>query len=365
MPARTERRAAAPVAQRPMVRDVSGRSARVELSFEARTAYDFVLSLYVCAGDESDLLPEDAAWLERARRALPDLRRDELEICFGDKSQSIFRSLPLIVADDLALRDAAALVSAVDRLDERELAHLFVEDMLRYDGAADLAERVLDGDKQALDEAKRLLDERHWASLSELLADRATRIGRMREVLHAWLPLYQEIEPRVADMLERDVARRGPASDGDVASLIEHTTGGIRWFPEAGVRRVIMAPVYFGRPYNYIYQGADWRLFLYPLAEEALGPTDQALPSPAVVRLYRALGDATRMRILRLLADRDWYLTELAQQLELSKPTMKHHLALLRAAGLVTVTDQGSMTYYSLRRERVREAGIELERYLG
>ena len=71
------------------------------------------------------------------------------------------------------------------------------------------------------------------------------------------------------------------------------------------------------------------------------------------------------MRILRLLGERDRYLTELAQQLELSKPTMKHHLALLRAAGLVTVTEEGSLTYYSLRRERVREAGVELQHYIG
>ena len=79
-----------------------------------------------------------------------------------------------------------------------------------------------------------------------------------------------------------------------------------------------------------------------------------------MLRLYRALGDPSRLRILRLLTDRDLYLTEIAQQMELSKPTVKHHLAALRAAGLVTVTDEGNMTYYSLRRARVAEAGPEL-----
>jgi ArsR family transcriptional regulator len=83
-----------------------------------------------------------------------------------------------------------------------------------------------------------------------------------------------------------------------------------------------------------------------------------------MVRLYRALGDPTRMRILRLLSDRDWYLTELATQLELSKPTTKHHLALLRAAGLVTVTEEGNLTYYSIRRDRIDQAGAQLSQYL-
>ena len=65
-------------------------------------------------------------------------------------------------------------------------------------------------------------------------------------------------------------------------------------------------------------------------------------PPPAVVRLHRALGDETRLRILKLLAGRDLYLTEIAQQLDLSKPTIKHHLALLRAAGLVTIIEAGT-----------------------
>ncbi len=95
-----------------------------------------------------------------------------------------------------------------------------------------------------------------------------------------------------------------------------------------------------------------------------MGASDPTAPPPGVVRLHRALGDATRLRVLRLLADRDWYLTELAQQLELSKPTMKHHLAQLRAAGLVTVVDEGTLTYYSLRRERLEQAGVELKAYL-
>jgi hypothetical protein len=51
-----------------------------------------------------------------------------------------------------------------------------------------------------------------------------------------------------------------------VPDLIERTTGGLRWFPRAGVRRVILAAQYFGRPFNYIFQGPDWRMFAYPIS---------------------------------------------------------------------------------------------------
>jgi ArsR family transcriptional regulator len=76
------------------------------------------------------------------------------------------------------------------------------------------------------------------------------------------------------------------------------------------------------------------------------------------------LGDPSRLRVLRLLADGDRYLTEIATALELSKPTVKHHMAQLRAAGLVTLTEEGSLTYYSLRRDRLGEVGDDLRRFI-
>ena len=83
-----------------------------------------------------------------------------------------------------------------------------------------------------------------------------------------------------------------------------------------------------------------------------------------MLRLHRALGDETRLRILRLLRDRDYYLTEIAERLELSKPTIKHHLAQLRAAGLVTLIEEGGLSYFSLRRERLADVSSELKHYL-
>jgi DNA-binding transcriptional ArsR family regulator len=184
-------------------------------------------------------------------------------------------------------------------------------------------------------------------------------------VLQAWAVAFRPIEPRITAMLERDHALR--AADRGAyhgSDLIERTTGGIRWLPEVGIRRVILAPSYFVRPYNFLLAGDDWRFFGYPVADDALDADDRLAPPPAVVRLHRALGDETRLRILKLLAGRDLYLTEIAQHLELSKPTIKHHLALLRAAGLVTVVEGGTIMYYTLRRDRIEEASAELGRFL-
>ena len=128
---------------------------------------------------------------------------------------------------------------------------------------------------------------------------------------------------------------------------------------------MILAPSLFSRPYNYLLGGNGWRLFGYPILDAALDDADPTAAPLAVVRLHRALGDDTRLRILRLLSLRDWYLTEIAQNLELSKPTIKHHLALLRAAGLVTLTEEGGLSYYSLRRSTISSVAESIREYLG
>jgi ArsR family transcriptional regulator len=46
---------------------------------------------------------------------------------------------------------------------------------------------------------------------------------------------------------------------------------------------------------------------------------------------------------------------DLARDLGVTQPTVSHHLALLREAGLVDVRRQGRRTFYTLNQERVAE----------
>ena len=63
---------------------------------------------------------------------------------------------------------------------------------------------------------------------------------------------------------------------------------------------------------------------------------------------FKALNDQTRRDILDLLRDRDMTAGEIADQFSFSKPTISHHLDLLRQAGLVESVKQGQFIYYSL-----------------
>ena len=64
--------------------------------------------------------------------------------------------------------------------------------------------------------------------------------------------------------------------------------------------------------------------------------------------LFKALNDPTRREILELLRDRDLTAGEIADQFNISKPSISHHLDLLRQAGLVVSVKEGQFIYYSI-----------------
>lgn len=64
--------------------------------------------------------------------------------------------------------------------------------------------------------------------------------------------------------------------------------------------------------------------------------------------LFKALNDATRREILELLKDGDLTAGEIADRFPISKPSISHHLDLLKQAELVIAVKQGQFINYSL-----------------
>ncbi len=72
--------------------------------------------------------------------------------------------------------------------------------------------------------------------------------------------------------------------------------------------------------------------------------------------LLRVLGDPARLRILSiLLAVDEVCVCDFVEPLELSQPTVSHHLKLLRDAGFVSTERRGKWSYHSVRPERLEE----------
>lgn len=80
------------------------------------------------------------------------------------------------------------------------------------------------------------------------------------------------------------------------------------------------------------------------------------------VAQLRALGDATRWRILRTLAacSTERCACDIESCFDLAQPTISHHLKVLRAAGLVRVERRGTWQYFQPERQALRALGTRL-----
>jgi ArsR family transcriptional regulator len=65
-------------------------------------------------------------------------------------------------------------------------------------------------------------------------------------------------------------------------------------------------------------------------------------------RIFKALADSTRLRILGLLTVREMCVCEIMVALSLTQPTASHHLKILENAGLVRDRKEGKWVFYSL-----------------
>jgi ArsR family transcriptional regulator, arsenate/arsenite/antimonite-responsive transcriptional repressor len=65
-------------------------------------------------------------------------------------------------------------------------------------------------------------------------------------------------------------------------------------------------------------------------------------------RLYQALGDTTRLRLLNLMGDQEICVCYFVEVLGQPQPKISRHLAYLRNAGIVTVRRQGTWMHYRI-----------------
>jgi DNA-binding transcriptional ArsR family regulator len=346
-------------------RTVGGRAPDFSIEFDPRTAWDFIVSMGLGDAAENDLTTADRDWLTSARESLDGEQRALTHQLFDTHGLTPIDALPLVAIERPDVRVGADVVRLLEETPAPVLVAATLRDALTEDVPEDVLDRASAGDKGALDAIEPLLCTTELGPMTrEFTADAERRMRVAVGIARTWLAAFAPIEPRLERIHAADMAiRRADVAQLPPTDAVERITGGLRLVPEPRLRRVLLAPSVFVRPFNFIHQRADWRMFWYPVADEVM-ETEAGEPSSSMVRLFRALGDPTRLHVLRLLTERDWYLTELATKVELSKPTMKHHLALLRAAGLVTVIEEGSLTYYRLRRERITEGGSELRRYL-
>lgn len=71
------------------------------------------------------------------------------------------------------------------------------------------------------------------------------------------------------------------------------------------------------------------------------------------VLFAKAIADDTRQKIMSACCCRELSVNEIVEKIGFSQPTISHHLAILREAGLVNVRGECKQTFYTLNQERI------------
>ena len=77
------------------------------------------------------------------------------------------------------------------------------------------------------------------------------------------------------------------------------------------------------------------------------------MTNPDPVLFAKALADDTRQKIMSACCCAWLSVNEIVEKMNVSQPTVSHHLAILREAGLVEVREEGKQTFYTLNQERI------------
>lgn len=82
-------------------------------------------------------------------------------------------------------------------------------------------------------------------------------------------------------------------------------------------------------------------------------------------RVFKALADPTRRRVLELLRQRPMTAGELSQQFAVSRPTMSAHFNVLREADLIDAHKQGTTITYRLKLSVLEDALLGFSQTFG
>jgi ArsR family transcriptional regulator len=77
------------------------------------------------------------------------------------------------------------------------------------------------------------------------------------------------------------------------------------------------------------------------------------MSQPTPVDFAKALADPTRQKIMRLCCCQWISVNDIVAKTDVAQPTVSHHLAILRDAGLVHVREEGRQTFYILDQDKI------------
>lgn len=284
------------------------------IAFRMSPLLDMALSLLVIQNPERF---GTAMWMDRVAGKLPDGLLDQLREA-GDRLDLF------AVAMELEERPGLAAPEALQELADREPEL----------GAALLT---------------------YWEAIS---AEVGARAGLLAESMQREVSLLGQMDPLA--FICRFSDRVSVAGDGE--AIILHWGKGMR-VPLAHLERILFVPSAFCPRQLMFYRLGPVQIFFYsPQHEE---PAADEAPPESLTLGFSALGDATRLKLLRLIARESLPAQEMAARLGVNESTVSRHLRLLVEAGIAARERQeGKFVLYSVQIDRVEQLAAGLRGYI-
>jgi DNA-binding transcriptional ArsR family regulator len=287
-------------------------------------AYEALIGLIMFLGEEHESTYEvGPPWFRSVRRkASPELRR----AARGYKDHGhLFTNLAGLVRDAEG-RSIDRFVARLrgDRVGEVQRV------LLAHDRAkADLADAALRGDAAARREFLEQSESRS-AEKRILEVDPRALAREVADLVELWhRDVFSDLAPALERGLRdswRSISRLKDQLPAE--RLIVRATRGVEYRVESWIHTVALVPSVLNRPWVTLAEHRGAKIIFYPAVAAGEGSDAQ------LADVYKALGDETRLRILRLLASGMTSLTDIADRLGLAKSTVHGHMVILRTAGL-------------------------------
>jgi DNA-binding transcriptional ArsR family regulator len=341
------------------------------LIWDCGTAYDMFMSLQTL--HEPAKYGLRAAWAKGVRARLPEAERKILK-------QATALLWPFHWIHGLpAPKDGATMLQALEQLPPAERLPVLA---LAPDTSPDWA-KVVQGVA-----ARRAWDEKDLEALSRIVCEckkMASSKNKLTQILKWWsrpqdfgeryleaLRAYQEVffaeeEARILPALQQalaqaqDLAQKLPLPD-----LLEELSQGVRLATPPQLPELALVPSFWSTPLIlYVQVSAERELFLFGARPPDASLVPGEIVPDALLQALKALGEPTRLRILRYLAAEPLTPSQLARRLRLRAPTVVHHLHVLRLARLVHLTlDKKDKARYAARPEAVKTTCATLQAFL-
>lgn len=193
-------------------------------------------------------------------------------------------------------------------------------------------------------------------------ADISSLKEHLISVMKKWFKeVIRPQEKLLQDMLERDISNKEQKLVSmDKLTFIRSVTNSTSYKPDDGINTVLFIPHFHYRPWTISADLPGTKVFYYPIHSNSIDPENRYNPDTMLVRKYKALGDATRLHLLKRLMEGEHTLQQLTEQLPVAKSTLHHHLKMLKSAGLIASDKQ---VYYA-NKDSIASLDYELQSFL-